>query len=225
MKLSLFLAAAPTAFALQGNYLSQLGGGVATSTGGNFFPSPTVTGGMGEMATTSSPDSGSTPSQELLDLWSAQVSVELSASQLYLSASIWFRERGMSGMAAWMLDESGEERGHGLAILEHAMQKGFPVRLEPLNAPRFDWQNEVQVWEDILNAEQTNTQNLLNLAAAADRCGQYGCMAFLNDFHIEQIEAEETVGGILNKVRSGNSDLLMQLDYDLGKEAEEEDHH
>ena len=82
-----------------------------------------------------------------------------------------------------------------------------------------------QVWEDILNAEQTNTQNLLNLAAAADRCGQYGCMAFLNDFHLEQIEAEETVGDILNKVRSGNNELLMQLDYDLGKEAESEDHH
>ena len=224
MKLALFLAAVPTAFGLQTSYLSQLGGGIATSAGSSFFPAPTVTGGMEEMTTATS-SVGSPPSQELVDLWSAQVSVELSASQLYLSASIWFRSRGMNGMAAWMLDESGEERGHGLAILEHAMQKGFPVQLEPLNAPRSDWQNEVQVWEDILNAEQTNTQNLLNLAAAADRCGQYGCMAFLNDFHLEQIEAEETVGDILNKVRSGNNELLMQLDYDLGKEAESEDHH
>jgi Ferritin-like domain len=84
-------------------------------------------------------------SPELLQLWSSQVSVELAASQLYLSASIWFRARNMNGMAAWMLDESGEERGHGLAILEHAMKSRFPVQLKPLDAPKSDWQNPVQV--------------------------------------------------------------------------------
>ena len=193
------LFAPSAALALQGGYLNQLAGRPSTTAStstpsASFFPTPTGnsmppqqanmnTGGMASAA----PQGGNTqPSPELLQLWSTQVSVELSASQLYLSASIWCRQRGLAGMAAWMLEESGEERGHGLAILEWALKKNFPVVLEPLDAPKNDWQNEVQVWESILNAEQTNTQNLLRLADAANRCGEYGCVAFLDEFHGER---------------------------------------
>lgn len=95
-----FAAAAPTAFALQSNYLSQLNGGSSQMTGSSFFPPPTQTVPSAETIA-----SVGGPSAELLDLWSSQVSVELAASQLYLSASIWFRGREMNGMAAWMLDE------------------------------------------------------------------------------------------------------------------------
>jgi ferritin len=160
----------------------------------------------------------------LLELWSDQVSVELAASQLYLSASIWFRTRNMPGMAAWMLDESGEERGHGLSILEFAMKRGFPVALKPLVAPRMDWETPIQVWESILEAEQTNTRNLLRLAAVANECGEYAATAFLDPFHLEQLDAEDKVGGILGTVRGATPQLLAQLDYDLGKQAEEEEH-
>jgi ferritin len=195
---------------LQSPYLSTLNGGA----------SATISSPSGMTAMTSA-----VPSQELVQLWSSQVSVELAASQLYLSASIWFRARDMDGMAAWMLGESAEERGHGLQILEFAMKKGFPVELHPLHAPRADWTHPVQVWEDILNAEQTNTQNLLKLAAVASTCGDYAAKAFLGPFHIEQLEAEDKVSAILAKVREASPSLLMELDHQLGVEAEEEDHH
>lgn len=226
MKLFLLSAVLPLVTALQSPYLSQLnggrGGGMATVYGGgSFFPSSAPKSGA--TAVTAPP--GGVPTAELLELWSNQVSVELSASQLYLSASIWFRAREMDGMAAWMLEESGEERGHGLAILEFAMKKNFPVNLKPLDAPRCDWQNPVQVWEDILNAEQTNTQNLLKLAAVADQCGDYAAKAFLNPFHMEQLEAEDKVSAILAKVRVADNSLMMEMDHELGQEAEEEDHH
>jgi ferritin len=166
------------------------------------------------------------PSQHLLDLISKQVSVELMASQAYMSASIWFRSRDLDGMAAWMLDESDEERGHGKEILEFAMKSHFPVTLDPLAAPRSDWETPDQVWTDILALEQNNTRNLLAIAAAASECHQYGVMAFLDPFHVEQIEAEDKVGGIVAKVRgaSGNEGFLRELDHLLGLEAEEEHH-
>lgn len=250
MKFLLFaICALESASALQSSYLSQLNGGATHVNGGSpafvprsvndqppngaFFPAPTAS--MGDLYTSappsrnaspnraSAPSSAAAPSAELLKLWSDQVSVELSASQLYLSASIWFRTRGLDGMAAWMLEESGEERGHGLAILEFAMKKGFHVELNALAAPRKDWQSPVEVWKDILKAEQTNTQNLLRLAAVADQCGDYGCMAFLDPFHTEQIEAEDKVGSILTKLREA-PELLRQLDFMLGQQAEEEEH-
>jgi len=239
MKLVFFAALAPTfVAALQAPYLSQLGGAQAVAqNGATFAPAPaafhteTYNNYAGAAAaaavapaggTVAQPPAGASP--ELLELWSHQVSVELSASQLYLSASIWFRARDLDGMAAWMLDESGEERGHGLAILEFAMKKNFPVVLQPLDAPRRDWETPVQVWEDIMQAEQTNTQNLLKLAAVAEQCRDYTAVAFLNPFHIEQLDAEDKVGGILSALREAPG-LLRELDHKLGMEAEDEDHH
>jgi ferritin len=189
------------------------------------MPKPAFAGpGSAAAASASSSNNSFSPAhQELIQMWSNQVSVELSASQLYLSASIWFRERDMAGMAAWMLDESGEERGHGLAILEMAHKRGFPIQLKELAAPKADWQTPTQVWESILEAEQTNTQNLLRLAGKAAECGEYACQAFLDPFHIEQLDAEDKVGSILAKVKGGVN--LQELDFQLGLEAEEEEHH
>jgi ferritin len=207
----------------------------------SFFPVPSSTvgsggNGMADLYSAGSPASATPPmasvpptSHELLrELWGGQVSVELAASQLYLSASIWFRSRNMPGMAAWMLEESAEERGHGLAILEFAMRRGgefLPVALRPLDAPRNDWDTPSQVWRSILEAEQTNTRNLLRLAAVADGCGDHAATAFLGPFHLEQLEAEDKVGTILGRVEMATPQLMAQLDYDLGKQAEEEEEH
>ena len=230
MKLALLVAAltASLAAALQGGYLDQFNNNNGVNnrvnsanvgTGGPGFgtaPPPSSSAGGG-------PSGG--PSQELMGLWSKQVSVELSASQLYLSASIWFAMREYHGMAAWMLDESGEERDHGLAILDFANKRKFRVKLEVLPAPPSDWFSPTQVWEDILLAEQTNTQNLLNIAAVANQCGDYSAMAFLNPFHMEQVDAEGKVGSILAKVRDASPEFLRELDHELGMEAAGEEVH
>jgi ferritin len=98
--------------------------------------------------------------------------------------------------------------------------------LEPLDAPQRDWSSVVDVWQSILQAEQTNTQNLLRLAALANECGDYGSAAFLNPFHVEQIEAEDKVGTYLTKIASAaassSDEFLMQIDHQLALEAEEE---
>lgn len=49
-------------------------------------------------------------------------------------------------------------------------------------------------------------------------------MAFLDPFHVEQIEAEDKVGAILSKLQQA-PELLRQIDHELGLEAEEEAGH
>jgi len=212
---------------MDGLYSSGPATGSASSGSDTIAPAFGLSPPPSSSSSSSSSYSSSTvvvPSQQLLQAWSAQVSVELSASQLYLSASIWCRSQGYPGMAAWMLDESGEERGHGLAILEWALQHGWAtdVVLEPLDAPKRDWNSIVEVWQSILQAEQTNTQNLLRLASYANDCGDYGSQAFLNPFHTEQIDAEDKVGSILHKVSMATPEFLVELDHQLGIDAEEE---
>ncbi|KAL7564577.1 hypothetical protein ACA910_017924 [Epithemia clementina (nom. ined.)] len=226
-----FVVAAPSVAALQANYLSQLNG-AAVNGHVNGHVNAHMNGGAAKPfgvstapavpATTTTSFAAIRPSQELLDLFSRQVSQELYASQVYLSAHIWFTAQEYSGMAAWALEESGEEREHGLSILKFANKRRFPVKLNPLPAPKSDWQSIVEVWQDILSLEQQNSQSLLNVAAAADRCHDYASLSFLGPFHEEQIDAEAKISKILAKIRHASPELLRQVDHDL--EEEEDDH-
>jgi hypothetical protein len=98
---------APAVCGLQaGGYLSQLSHRATNGVHGGspLAEPPYLSFGMTPPYTMTTIVTASGPSQNLVDLFSAQVSIELRASQLYLSASIWFRARDMPGMAAWMLD-------------------------------------------------------------------------------------------------------------------------
>ena len=161
------------------------------------------------------------PSEELLDLFNAQVTNEFSASQAYLSASIWFNSHDWEGMAAYMLAESAEERGHGLALIDFANKRNIPIKLQNVAAPNSEWESPEDVWQDILELEQSNTKSILELAEEASKCNDFAILAFLNPFHMEQVDAEDTIGNILAKVKDENRTpgLLRQLDHELREEA------
>lgn len=163
------------------------------------------------------------PSDELLDLFNRQVTQEFIAAQVYLSASIWFDNNDWEGMAAYMLAESSEERVHGLGFVGFANKRNIPIELQSIPAPvSFDnWKSPEDVWQSILELEQTNTRSLLNLAEAANACHDFAVLAFLNPFHMGQVNEEDKIGSILAKVRDENRTpgLLRSLDAELGSEA------
>ena len=132
----------------------------------------------------SAPFSVGGPSEDLLQLFSRQVTQEFSASQLYLSASIWFDRREWEGMSAYMLAESAEERGHALEFVQFANKRNIPIELATIGAPNSRWESPEEVWADILKLEETNTANLLKVAEAANACQDYAVLAFLNPFHV-----------------------------------------
>lgn len=161
------------------------------------------------------------PSTELLELFNEQVTKEFAASHLYLSASIWFEARDWEGMAAYMRGESEDERTHALSFIDFANKRSIPLELQTLEAPLSNWDSPEQVWSDVLQAEKTNTQSLLRVAEAANKCQDFAVLAFLNPFHMEQVESEAKIGNIVTKVNDENKTpgLLRQLDHELGLEA------
>lgn len=161
------------------------------------------------------------PSAELLELFNEQVTKEFAASHLYLSASIWFEGRDWEGMAAYMRSESEDERTHALSFIDFANKRSIPLELKTLEAPLSNWDSPEQVWSDVLQAEKTNTQSLLRVAEAANKCQDFAVLAFLNPFHMEQVESEAKIGNIVTKVNDENKTpgLLRQLDHELGQEA------
>ena len=122
-------------------------------------------------------------STELLSMINSQVTNELSASQLYLSASIWCENQDLSGMANYMRSESAEERSHALGFIDFANNRSFPITLEALEAPDSSWGSVQELWESLLLAEEKNTKNLLELADVAVETGDHATTAFLLPYH------------------------------------------
>jgi len=125
-----------------------------------------------------------TMSQELLDLLNSQVTKELSASQLYLSASIWCEQRDLVGMAAYMRHESEEERSHALDFIDFANKKNIPLHLEDIDAPDMSWSTVEELWEDVLQCEVDNTRSLLEIGDAAADCRDHAVSTFLQPYHM-----------------------------------------
>mmetsp|Transcript_30456 Transcript_30456/g.61994 ORF Transcript_30456/g.61994 Transcript_30456/m.61994 type:complete len:207 (+) Transcript_30456:213-833(+) len=157
-------------------------------------------------------------SDECANLLNQQVTREFESCQLYMSACIWCHEQDLEGMAAYMLQESDEERSHALRIIDFAQKRDIPLKLDALPAPRADWKNALDLWSDILQAEKDNTNSLYLLADLAQDCREHALMAFLIPFHEEQYESEDHLETITAKVKdeSKTPGLIRQLDKELG---------
>eukprot|EP00550_Attheya_septentrionalis_P009039 CAMPEP_0198283770 /NCGR_PEP_ID=MMETSP1449-20131203/3357_1 /TAXON_ID=420275 /ORGANISM="Attheya septentrionalis, Strain CCMP2084" /LENGTH=177 /DNA_ID=CAMNT_0043980577 /DNA_START=240 /DNA_END=773 /DNA_ORIENTATION=- len=156
--------------------------------------------------------------REVEQLFMEQVTNEFSASQLYLSASIWCDRNDMTGMASYMRAESNEERGHGMTLIDFAMKRDFNLSLQTVPAPESDWEGPEELWEALLDGEKDNTQSLLRLADAAQTCHDHSLLTLLMPYHMEQVNSEDKLKTILAKVRDENKTpgLLRQLDTELG---------
>lgn len=154
-------------------------------------------------------------------LYNSQITNELNASQLYLSAKIWCDEKELAGMASFMLKESTEERNHAIEMVEFALKRDFPVELEALAAPHARWESPESLWSDLLEAEKTNTNALFGLANAAQECQDHALTTFLQPFHTEQVNAVADMKTILAKVREEKKTpgLIRQLDSEIGAQA------
>mmetsp|Transcript_58443 Transcript_58443/g.142924 ORF Transcript_58443/g.142924 Transcript_58443/m.142924 type:complete len:250 (+) Transcript_58443:170-919(+) len=162
-------------------------------------------------------------SEDLLTLFNEQVTNEFVASHLYLSASIWFETNDFEGMARYMRSESEEERTHALSLIDFANKRSIPINLDgiPNGQSSSAWSSPLDVWQALLKLEQDNTQSLLRLAEAAQSRHDYAVLAFLNPFHMEQVDAEAKIQTILAKVKDEQKTpgLLRQLDHELGQES------
>jgi len=187
-----------------------------------FVPRPTnLPSSTARLFSTRSPSAASRVTPELLELFNAQVTNELAASQLYLSASIWCDSQDLVGMSKYMLQESAEERGHALSFIEFAHKRGMKIRLETIPAPAADWNDVEDIWADVLKSEQANTQNILDLGDVAADCKDHALTTFLQPFHMEQVSSEDSLSTILSKVKEENRTpgLIRQLDDELGSTA------
>jgi ferritin len=154
-----------------------------------------------------------------------QINAELYSAYLYMSMNAYFKSINLDGFAAWMHAQALEETQHAQKFYDFVNQRGGRVVLGAIDAPTKDWDSPLAVFEDTLAHEQKVTRLINNLMEVALQEKDHATQIFLQWFVTEQVEEEESVGGVLEqlKLMGAAQGGLFMLDRELGKRGGESD--
>ena len=139
-------------------------------------------------------------SEKILEGLNTQINMEMQAYYTYLSMSAYFEDKALKGFATWMFHHSEEEMVHAMKIYDYINSRRGRVKLGALSAPPHQWEQPIEAVESALDHELKVTAAIHNLVKIAREEGDYATDSFLQWFVDEQVEEEEAVDDLIQKL-------------------------
>lgn len=156
-------------------------------------------------------------SQKLQDAVNEQINKELFSEYLYLSMAAYFESINLGGFANFMKVQAEEERFHAMKFFDFMNERGGRVILKKIDEPEVDFDGPTSIFEKTLKHEQFVTKSINELMDLAIKENDHATKSFLNWYVDEQVEEEDTMDGILEKLKmigeKGNG--IFMLDREL----------
>ena len=151
----------------------------------------------------------------------SQLNAELYSGYLYLAMNAYFKSINLDGFANWMYYQAQEELTHGMKFYDFINQRGGRVALESIEAPPAQWDSPLAAFEATLAHEQKVTGLINDLVEVAVDERDHATQIFLQWFVSEQVEEEESVGGVLEqlKLMGEAKGGLFMIDRELAKRS------
>lgn len=148
-----------------------------------------------------------------------QIKWEMYSANLYLSMSAWLQDEGLSGFANWMRVQYQEETDHALKFYDFVLSRGGKATVSQIDAPPSTWDSVLDVFEATLAHEQEVTRRINELTYLTKEVKDFASDIFMQWFVTEQIEEEENVRDILNKLRliKGEGQGMLMLDQEMAQ--------
>lgn len=158
-------------------------------------------------------------SEKMQDALNKQLNAELYSAYLYLAMSAYFEDSDLPGFANWMKIQAQEELSHGMKFYDYLIRRGKRVKLDEIEKPATSWESPLNVFEQVLSHEEKVTGLINQLVDLAQDEKDHATNNFLQWFVAEQVEEEESAGGLLQKVRlaSKSPTSLLMLDNELAQ--------
>merc|ERR1712212_813098 len=150
-----------------------------------------------------------------------QINMEFYASYVYLSMSSYFNrdDHALHGFAEHFKTESGEERAHGMKLMEYQTKRGGRGVFQDIAKPTtMEWVTPLEAMEAALELEKTVNQSLLDLHKVAGDKGDGHLCDFLESEYLgEQVEGIKSIGDLITKMkRAGDGLGLHLIDKEMG---------
>lgn len=157
--------------------------------------------------------------EKVLDAINSQINAEIHSAYLYLSMAAYFKSINLEGFAGWMDMQVQEELEHAQKFYDFVHQRGGKVLLTAIEGPKTEWSSPREAFEDALKHEQYITSRINDLVDIVLAEKDHATHIFLQWFVTEQIEEEDNVGGVLEKIKmlEDSKGGLFMLDRELGR--------
>jgi ferritin len=162
------------------------------------------------------------PPASVLKAINDQIKNELQAHYNYLGMSAHFERTPYLGFAKWMRAQSSEEYGHAMKLYDYLRERNATIELEAIDAPKTVYgPRPVEIFEMALAQEQGVTQQINDLYELALKEKDYATLQFLTWFLQEQVQEENTVSDIIDRLKlaGDNTAGLLRLDGEAGRPA------
>jgi ferritin len=151
-----------------------------------------------------------------------QLNLEFASSYAYLAMAVYFEDRGLKGMSAWMQGQAREEWGHGMKIYNYLFEQGSKPELQTIKSFPSEFESVRHTFEQALRHEQHVTKSISSLMDQAIDEKDHATRVFLNWFVEEQVEEEASVQDILTRLEytDDKGPGIIFLDKELGARGE-----
>jgi ferritin len=159
------------------------------------------------------------PSERLVDALNAQIGREYAAAHQYTAIASWYDAETYPRLAKFFYEQAEEEREHARRMTEYLLETGQPVRLGEVKAPINDFPDHVEPIRLALEQERGVSVNIGNLVDIARETRDHASEIFLHWFVTEQVEEEDSIGGLL-QVAERVREFPMMLEEFLARDAD-----
>jgi ferritin len=155
-----------------------------------------------------------------------QINAELASSYIYLSLAAYFESENLEGFAGWMQAQAQEEVGHAMKIYSYIHSRGGRVLLTAIKDPQTAWDSPTAGFEAALDHEKKITKRINDLVELANSQDDHASHQFLMWFVAEQVEEEESVSRVVDKLKmiDGAPGGMFMMDRELARRAYEQSH-
>ncbi len=142
-------------------------------------------------------------SKKLADLLRAQIKSELTAHQMYFAISLYFRRESLDGWGKLFHEQSMEEAGHAMKIMNFLLDTDTHFDLPALGGVPTKFGSAREAVEAALASERRVTKEFTKMAKVATEEADAVGFQFLQWFLEEQVEEEAKMIKILDLIDSG----------------------
>lgn len=146
-----------------------------------------------------------------------QINAEMFSAYLYLAMVAYFQDKNLGGFANWMTVQNQEETFHAMKFFRYVSGRGGRVTLDAIEKPQFEWESPLAAMEAAQKHEAYITSRINSLVDLAIKEKDHATASFLGWFVDEQVEEEDSVNEVVQKLRLLGSDGggLFMMDRDM----------
>jgi ferritin len=144
-----------------------------------------------------------------------QIEREGYSSNLYLAMAAWAEKKGMAGIGGWLYTQSDEERMHMLKFIKYVTERGGKAVIPAFKQPPVEYKNIKELFREVLKHEQFISSSINEVLGVAISENDYATTNWIQWFVNEQVEEENSVQVILDKLELAGEAGLYFLDRDI----------